>query len=489
MFGKKAFGALTLAATLLSGTASFAVTTDQVWADWQKIMTDAGARVTAATEAKDGDDLRLNGVTITYDDGAKVTMAEVMLTAEGDGSVMVMPMDIAVTAEDGVKVGIAQEGLMVTVHEDAGGLGYGIMASMLEMTFDDGGQAPAASNKGTVRFDGLDGRYERGTTEALMTLTAQDVFYDLTTVDPSIMLDQFQSGSMEAVEISTQMTLPEGVDLTKIETPEAFGDAVRKGLAFVGEIKQGASVSKVEDRSPMFPFTFTASATGGTTGVDLSADGIKLGGNVDAMSFVVPPGTMPTEITGSLDGLSFEFAMPVLASTEPGDYVYQMALKNLVLADSAWALFDPTGALPRTPADLEIDLGGTAKLDLIALMAASENGEAPASMPELLTMDITALTLKLAGAAFTGNGAFTFDNSMVAFGGPPMPIGKASIRLEGGNRMIDALIAMGMITNDDATGFRAMMGAFGRPAGDDVLTSEIEAKEGGSITVNGLPIQ
>lgn len=489
MFDSKVFGAMTLVAALMSGTASMALTTDEVWADWQSVMKDAGATVSAATEAKDGDDLRLNGVTLSYSDGAKVTMAEVMLTAEDDGSVMVVPMDIAVTANGGMSVAIAQEGLMVSVHDDAGGMGYGVMADMLELTFDGGTGEAGAKTSGKVRFDGLDGRYERATGEALLNLTADDVSYDLATVDPALSLDQVQSGSMKALDIATEMTLPEGVDLTKLESTQEFGDAVRKGLAFVGEIKQGASVSNVEDRNPMFPFSAKITGDSGTTGIDLSSEGIMFGGDVKGLAFVVPPGTMPTEITGSLDSMTFEFGMPVIATEEPGDYLYQIGLKNLVLADSAWALFDPTGALPRTPADLEIDLTGTAKIDLIDLMISSETEQPPASMPELLTMDINAMTLKLAGAALSGTGAFTFDNALVAMGGPPMPIGKASVRLEGGNRMIDALVAMGVITSEDAIGARAMMGAFGRPAGDDVLTSDIEAKEGGSIFVNGQQVQ
>jgi len=489
MFEGRALGAMTLVAALMSGTASMALTTDEVWADWQAVMVGVGATVSAATEVKDGKDLRLNGVTIAYDGGARVTMAELMLMSEDDGSVTIVPLDIAVTASEGVTLAIAQEGLMVTVYDDAGGTGYGVFADMLEVTFSDITGSAGENTSGKVRIDGLVGQYDRETTAALMSMTATDVSYDLTSVNSTLSLDQIQSGSIKALDVATELRLPDGIELMQIETPQAFGDAVRNGLAFLGEIKQGASVSTIEDRSPMFPFSATITSTGGSTGVDLSAEGIMFGGDVQGVGFVMPPGTLPAEVSGSLDAMTFEFAMPVIANDPPGDYLYQMALKNLVLADSAWALFDPAGALPRTPADLEIDLGGTARIDLIELMNASETAQVPVVMPELLTMDINAMTLKLAGAAFAGTGAFTFDNSMVAMGGPPMPVGKASVRLEGGNRMIDALMAMGVIGSDEALGARAMMGAFGRPSGDDVLTSEIEAREGGSIFVNGQQVQ
>lgn len=489
MFEGRAFGAMTLVAALMSGTASMALTTDEVWADWQSVMAGDGMTVTAATEVKDGDDLRLNGVTIASTDGMKVTMAEVMLTAEDDGSVAIVPMDIAVTVKDGAKVGVTQAGLTVFVHEDEGGRGYGVMADKLEVSFDSGSTEEGGQYTGKVAFDALDGRYERAANAALVNVTADTMSYDVTQKDQSMSLDQTQKASLKDMEVSSELTLPDGIDLTKIETPEAFGAAVKAGLAFVGEFKQGSSESVIEERSPSFPFAATITSTGGSTGVDLGVNGISIGGHADGIAVVVPPGALPTEVTGAIDAMTFKFAMPVMATEEAGDYTYQVALKNVVIADEGWALFDPTGALPRSPANLEIDAGGKLKIDLLDLMMSSESGQPPKMMPELLTLDLRALGLKLAGAAFSGTGAFTFDNSMVAAGGPPMPIGTASVKLEGGNKLIDGLVAMGVISGDDANGARLMMGMFGRPAGDDVLTSEIEAKEGGSIFVNGQQVQ
>ena len=45
-------------------------------------------------------------------------------------------------------------------------------------------------------------------------------------------------------------------------------------------------------------------------------------------------------------------------------------------------------------------------------------------------------------------------------------------------------VAMGLIPEDQAMGFRMMLGAFTVPAGDDVLTSKIEFKDDG-MYVNG----
>jgi hypothetical protein len=106
----------------------------------------------------------------------------------------------------------------------------------------------------------------------------------------------------------------------------------------------------------------------------------------------------------------------------------------------------------------------------------------PVPAPE--SLNITELGLKVAGAALAGTGAFTFDNSA----GIPMPLGEANITITGANALIDGLIATGLMSQDDAMGARMMMGMFMVPAGDDSLTSKIEAKEGMQILVNGQPL-
>ncbi len=57
------------------------------------------------------------------------------------------------------------------------------------------------------------------------------------------------------------------------------------------------------------------------------------------------------------------------------------------------------------------------------------------------------------------------------------------------NQLIDNLIAMGVLPDDQAMGFRMMLGMFTRPgAGGDQVTSLIEFRDGG-IFANGQPLQ
>ena len=168
----------------------------------------------------------------------------------------------------------------------------------------------------------------------------------------------------------------------------------------------------------------------------------------------------------------------------PADYSLVMKLSQFSLNEETWALFDPTGALKRDAADLAIDISGKTIIDIPGMITADQTGGVP-PVPAPESLNITELTLKVAGAALAGTGAFTFDNSM----GIPMPLGEANVSVTGANALIDGLIATGLLTQDDAMGARMMMGMFMVPgANPDELVSKIEAKEGMQILVNGQPL-
>ncbi|MEY3533708.1 MAG: hypothetical protein RI979_1732, partial [Pseudomonadota bacterium] len=121
---------------------------------------------------------------------------------------------------------------------------------------------------------------------------------------------------------------------------------------------------------------------------------------------------------------------------------------------------DPTGAVPHDPATLVIDTTGTALLK--ADLMASAEGTTPVA--ELHSLNVNDLTARVAGAELTGTGAFTFDNTdLTTFGGMPAPTGKLELKLMGGNGLLDALVSMGMLSEDDAMGARMMIAMFANP--------------------------
>jgi hypothetical protein len=71
----------------------------------------------------------------------------------------------------------------------------------------------------------------------------------------------------------------------------------------------------------------------------------------------------------------------------------------------------------------------------------------------------------------------------------PRPDGKVTVNIKGVNQLVDNLIALGILTDDDAMGFRMGLGMFARPgAGPDELVSEVEFKDGG-LFANGMQLQ
>ncbi|OYW55265.1 MAG: hypothetical protein B7Z31_11080, partial [Rhodobacterales bacterium 12-65-15] len=194
---------------------------------------------------------------------------------------------------------------------------------------------------------------------------------------------------------------------------------------------------------------------------------------------------IPAPITVTSGPVEVSLTAPVIANDAAAKFGFVMKLSQFSVNEEAWALFDPAGALSREAADLAIDISGTTKIDLPALIDAEETGaEPPIPAPE--TLDIIELSLNVAGAALAGTGAFTFDNTA----GTPMPLGEANVVVTGANALIDGLIGTGLVTQEDAMGVRMMMGAFMSPgANPDELTSKIEAKPGFEIYVNGQRIQ
>lgn len=489
MFHAGVFRAAPVMALLLCGTAAQALTADQVWADWQALASGAGIAVSSATEVKGDGELRLNGVRIAPEGATGgITISELAIVEEDDGSVTFYPeeikVDVVAPAGASGNVVVAHEGLGVSVHEDAGGLGYGAFADSLSVVTKITG--PNENLDVTVNLDGLDGRYTRETTGMLVNLLAKRLAYSV--AQKTSFSDSTQVSDTADIDLAAELSIPAGLDLMSLQSPTDFFAAARNGLGLVAEVTQGPSSGSLTDANPMVPMSMRFSAGPAKTGFEMNKDIFAFDTQVSTVAATLLPPMLPVETPVSMDEMVMSFGMPVVAA-EAADYGLGLKFGNLVIGDAVWGMIDPGAVLARDPVNLDLDLTGAAKIDLLDLMESDENGTPPKSVPELISADINTLSVNLAGAALTGTGAFTFDNAMVAMGGPPMPLGVADLRLSGGNKLVDGLVAMGILSSDDAMGARMMMAMFGKPEGEDVLTSKIEAKEGGAIIVNGQRIQ
>lgn len=492
MFRNKVLMAAPVMALLMCGTAQAALTANQAWADLQLTAGANGLKISVATEVAGDGELTLNGVTIAPDGKPAIaTISEVSVVEQDDGSVAFFPGEIKLENTGPAKIGVTHQELSVSVFEDAGGLGYGLDADSLKIAVDsaEGTGNTAKSVLGNFDLTAIGGRYTRGKDTLGIDISAERLVYDIKQKDASMGLDSAQISDTADVVLTGEITLPEGIDLMSLQRTPAFVEAVRAGLGVSIEATQGISKGEIVDNNPMMPMSLVFSAEPGSTTVVANSDTFEVGTSVDGLALTARPPMVPAPVNASADSFSTGFSMPIVAQEEAGRYGLQVNLGNLVFDDTVWAMIDGTGALDHGPLDLNLDLGGLAKFDALDVMMSSEAGAPPKSAPELQTLDIRSLAVKALGAAANGTGAFTFDNSMVATGGQPVPIGTADVRLEGANKLIDGLIAMGVITQDDAMGARMMMAMFGKPEGDDVLTSKIEAKQGGSIFVNGQQIK
>lgn len=496
MFRMKSYLAASAVAVLMTGTAHAALTADQVWQSWKDAGAMVGLTVSAATENNAGGVLTLNGVSIAPEGMAGLTISDMTLTEQSDGSVAIAPgADIGVTmtgdTEGAVK--LTHDGLTITAREADGGLAYDYAAAKLDVNYNstypgmsfDGSEAPKVTASGDVSFANLSGTYS-DTPGANRTfgwaLKADTLAYNTTSDDPGMEMKQTSTSETQGIDMALSFALPSTIALTAIASPADFTTALNEGLAFTLSTKQGESNGTMKQESAFMPMDLVLKAGGGEGTVLFNKDSFSIKSMASGLDISSGPGMMPVPLQVISGPMEFGLTSPVIATEAAGDYGLVLKLTDFSLNEEAWAMFDPNGALKRDAAQIAIDISGKTTMDLPALVASEETGVPYTPAPE--SLNITELGLKVAGAALAGTGAFTFDNSM----GIPMPLGEANITVTGANALIDGLIATGLMSEDDAMGARMMMGMFMVPAGDDTLTSKIEAKEGMQILVNGQPL-
>ncbi len=498
----RGIAAAPLCVLLMSGTAHAALTADQVWQSWKDAAALAGLTVSAATEAKDGGSLMLNGVTIAGATGAGLTISDMVLAEQGDGSVTITPgadigMDYSGPNGDVASLDVVHDGLTITARDDNGALVYDYAATSVNADFNssyatmgtEGETAgPPATTVAKVVFEGLAGTYSDtpGANRAFgMDLTATKLGYDVTSDFPELPMKTTSVSETADVAIAFDMTMPQTVSLMALQSAAEFQKALQEGFAFTAATKQGLSNGKSSQESEFMPYAMEMTAQPGEATFAFSKDLFSVQSTGEGLEVNFTSAMMPVPVKVTSGPVEVNMVSPVTAGETAGDFALLMKISQFTVNDEAWGMLDPGGALKRGPADLSIDVSGKGKIDFLAMAIADETGEVP-PIPAPESLDIKDLSLSIAGAAFAATGAFTFDNSM----GMPMPLGEANVSLTGGNALIDGLIATGMVTEEDAMGARMMMGMFFTPGADaDSLTSKIEAKAGNEIYVNGQRIQ
>jgi hypothetical protein len=504
MFIAKRFVAASVMSLLLSGAAQAALTAEQVWAGWQANAAFVELNLVAENTRKQGNVLTLSNVTIrpTIGSGAEAvgSITQIAMTEKPDGTVTIaLSPEFSVAMNEGGTGGtlkVSHENFGLTAREDGGTTTYdfsgqsltvvGNFDDMVEM-LDGSGQKPSSTDM-TYAFVNPRGSYSDtpGANRTFrLNLLSDGADFTLDQVNPMIGQNTKQSGNTDAMDFAFEVSMPATFDMTTLSEPSDFIGAIQDGFAFKMTGAQGASTQKISDSNEFFNYSADVASAPSTFALLMDRNGFDI--DVAAAGFtatVTSPELPFPELKLQADNLATVIQLP-LFSDRTQDFRYMVQLGNLVLSEDAWAMFDPTKTLPRDPASLSIDLKGKVAFDVFAMMKAEEEGRVPPE-PKFDSIDITDFRVTAAGASMTGKGAFTIDNSTLT----PVPSGTSEFSVTGANDLVSALITMGVLTQEDATGARMAMAMFMEPGeGEDVLTSKIEARPDGSIYVNGQRMQ
>jgi len=186
----------------------------------------------------------------------------------------------------------------------------------------------------------------------------------------------------------------------------------------------------------------------------------------------------------SLDQLRINVSLPTVDHGSFETANAEIALRNVVVSESIYSMFDPAENITRSPINVVANLSANVQPAVDwANPQASMSGN-PADVGVVQDITINEVLITAGGAEITATGDATIDNSM----GFPFPTGKVTVTAAGVQALVNGLVAMGVIPQDQAGMAMGMMMAFARP-GDaaDEFISDIEFSPEG-ITANGVPL-
>ncbi len=482
------------------------ITVDDAWAVW-KAQFHAFGLTLDASESRDGDTLKIGeiklSVNLPNDTGsAYLSFAGPRFEPVSDGTVEVhfpKASRVSLGAE------VIDEGSFAAVGELTGDDAPGIMSgdamnvtsrwnsdgftlTLLDVVVD-GSEAFEVS--GEMRLGPITLSNVTVIDDAHVTITGDSALesYDLTyraafkEGEETARIEG--GGAGKAAANKSTLVLPRaGLDLLalhgqlrdglRLHGDSTVGESTSFQRVFMGESTLSDQVTKAED--------YVIDAT-------FDAQGLNYGGTTGAFSLDMAMPELPFPISIAGEGVEGRLVLPLLKSDAVQKAGAKIALNGVTIDEGLWSLFDPSAQLPRDPMKIAFDLGAEAKvlfelLDIRAMMDGAEPEEMPVTM-ERVTLN--SMTVSAVGVELTGTGDFMLDfDDMVTFDGFPAPEGEAAFMLKGANALIDRLIAMGLMSNDDAMGARMMMAMFAKPGdGADVVTSQIEVRKTGEVLANG----
>ncbi|MEM9755053.1 MAG: DUF2125 domain-containing protein, partial [Pseudomonadota bacterium] len=239
----------------------------------------------------------------------------------------------------------------------------------------------------------------------------------------------------------------------------------------------------VNPSAPQDSFEMSGSNAGGAmaTSIDDGVFALSFAGREPTIFFASP--ALPVPLEASADGTGLSILMPIAPQPDPANYAFALNYTNLQLSDQVWGLLDPSGAIPRDPITVRLDLSGTVLV--LADLAGFQPSFGQTAPVEPQSLAINELFLSAAGAQLTGAGQLRFQQ------GPfmPMPQGVIDLQMNGLSALLQNLAAAGLVPPQAIAGVSSAVAAFARPGpGPDSLEATIEFLPDGTILSNGVPL-
>lgn len=490
---------LTLSALALClASPALAVTAEELWAEWQA-QSSAMGQVLSAESAVPGDGtLTLNGFTSSYSDADVSTVGrleQIVMTENADGSVGVTMSDpytftITFVPEPGsppVNLGIVLSApdLSITASGEPGARLYDYAASRITIEEGEisGGDGPPPTIDMVIGIEDFAATYQIDDTDPADIAYSSASSIGGIAGAADILPPAGEEGRMKLSFAVGASTASGAGRLGNIAQIASNPEMVPEGFDLNGEFDYDAFRLELTFEHPREAFMLLASNRGGSLAAAFSETEIDYRVAATGSSTYLAAADLPLPVEFSVGSAEVGLRVPLAESPDPQEISARLAYRDLVISPDAWAMADPTGAIPRDPITLVADLSGTVRV-LTSILGAD-----PAAMGappgELRDLRLNELQISAAGATLTGSGSAEF-----APGPVPMPVGSVELQLSGGLGLLDTLQNAGIVPIEQLAMARGLLGAFARPgATPDTLETTIEFTEGGGILANGVPLQ
>ncbi len=423
-----------------------------------------------------GGGIIVTAVTLSGRSGLLLSIPNLTFTDLADGQVLVKvdgPIELHDTLADKPFVTLQPHGTTVKVSDKGGLRQYAFNAERLDLTLLNRGRGKGITLElGLKSVSAAYVEQSGDTDQVTIGLTADEV-RSIGTDSSDNAAPRMQDLTLPDVRLQLQVVAPPGVLRDPSLTAE---QKFQQGLTVAGSLVNGPILALIKlDRGMVNEQGLPCKITFQMDKADFAA---RADCGAAEMRDTTRSATDPIILT--LGQVQAQVAGPVNSLTTPRNLNLLFALRDVQANAALWAMADPKSALPHEAMSLAMDLG------LLTRWNVFDESAGVVYKPE--AVDLRQFDLNLAGvqASFQGQGTLDPAGSADA----PFSEGVLDGKVTGLNRVLNAVQDAGFVGAGDLFPLRAgMMMVFNSGTGDDVLTTHVEAKPGGSLYVNGAQIR